>query len=161
MKFILFMLSIGFYLEGIYSNFVSISTRVFNPLFSLITLVLIYPFFKEKRKYLLVCFGYGILYDFIYTDTLIFHGLLFLLIGYLSCYMHKLFSFNFLNIILITSTSILFYRLLSYIFLCLVGGYSFIWIKLLYSITSSIIINIFFAIILYLFFKPRYHYIKV
>lgn len=161
MKFILIILSIAFYLEGIFSNFVSISTKFFNPLFALVTLISIYPFFREKRKYFLVCFGYGVLYDFIYTDTLIFHGFLFICIGYLSYHMHKLFSLNIINIIFITFISIFGYRLLSYILLCLVGGYKFIWIKLFYSIVSSIIINIFFVTILYFFFKPRYHYIKV
>lgn len=161
MKFIIVMLSIAFYLEGIFSNFVSISTKFFNPLFALITLVSVYPFFKENRKYFLVCFGYGILYDLIYTDTLVFHGFLFLSIGYLSYHMYKLLSLNILNTILIVFISILGYRLISYILLCLVGGYKFIWIKLIYSITSSIIINIFFATVLYLFFRPRYHYIKV
>lgn len=161
MKFIILMLSAAFYLEGIFSNFVSISTRFFNPLFVLVTLVSVYPFFKDKRKYFLVCFGYGILYDFTYTNTFIFHGFLFLCIGYLTYQMYKLFSLNILNIILITFISILSYRFISYILLCLVGGYKFIWIKLLYSITSSIITNICFVVILYLFFRPRYHYIKV
>lgn len=161
MKYILFILGVSFYIEGIISNFISVSTKLWNPLLSLVTLVAIYPFFKNKKRYYQVCFGYGILYDLVYTNTLIFHGLLFLSIGYLIHYMHKIFSLNLANIIVLTFFSILGYRTFSYILLCLVGSYKFIWITLLNSITSSLLLNFIYATLLYIFFKPRYHYIRI
>lgn len=148
-------------MEGIISNFISISTELWNPLLSLGTIVAIYPFFKNKKRYYQICFGYGVIYDLVYTNTLIFHGFLFLCIGYLAHYMHKLFSTNIVNIILLTFLSISAYRILSYILLCLVGNYQFTWLALFHSITSSLLLNIIYMILLYIFFKPRYHYIKI
>lgn len=161
MKYIVLILGIGFYIEGIISNFISISTKLWNPLLSLVTIVAIYPFFKNKKRYYQVCFCYGIIYDLVYTNTLIFHGFLFLCIGYLTHYQNKLFSTNIVNSVLLTFFSILIYRTISYILLCLVENYQFTLLTLLHSVTSSLLLNIIYMLLLYLFFKPRYHYIKI
>ena len=161
MKYIFLILGISFYLEGIVSNFISISTNYLNPLLSLITSVVIYPFFKNKKRYYQICFGYGILYDFIYTNTLVFHGFLFLFMGYLAHYMYKLLSFNIPNTILLSFIVIVIYRITGYFLLCLIGNYYFEWRILLHSITSSLILNILYMIILFLFLKPRYQLIKI
>lgn len=161
MKYMILILAISFYIEGIISNFVSIFTRFCNPLLSLMTIIAIYPFFKNNKRYYQVCFIYGIIYDIVYTDTLIFHGFLFSYIAYLIHYMYKIFSLNILNIILLTFIAVVAYRSLSYILLCLVGNYQFIWLNLFHSITSSLLLNMIYIILLYLFCKPRYHYIKI
>lgn len=161
MKYILLILGISFYMEGLISNFIFLYTKLWNPLLSLVTLVAIYPFFKNKKRYFQVCLGYGIFYDLVYTDTLVFHGFLFLCIGYLAHYLYKLFSLNVANTILLAFISISAYRILSYSLLCLVGNYQFTWMALLHSITSSLVLNIVYMTLLYVFFKPRYPYINI
>lgn len=161
MKYIFLILGIGFYLEGTISNFIFVSTNFFNPLMSLITIVGIYPFFKNKKRYYQICFVYGILYDFVYTNTLIFHGFLFLLIGYLLHYIYKILPLNISSMIILSFSSIVIYRIVGYILLCIIGNRSFSFKILFYSITSSLIINIIYMIFLFLFFKPRYHYMKL
>lgn len=161
MKYIILILSISFYLDGILSNFISLDTKYFNLLLSLMTLVSIYPFFKKPKKYYQICLGYGIVYDLVYTDTLFFHGFLFLCMGFIAHYTYKMLSLSSVNTILIAVLSIFIYRTLSYTLLCLIGNYEFVWLTLLRSITSSLILNIMYMLILYIFFKPRYHYIKI
>lgn len=157
MKLIYFILTCSFILEGIVSNFVSVQTELWNPLFSLITLISIYPCFKNDKKYYKICLIYGMLYDLIYTNTLVFHGLLFLCAGYLVHHLYKLFSLNIVNIVALTFIIISTYRILSYILLCLVSNYSFSWLILLRSITSSLVLNIIYILVLHLILQRRYH----
>lgn len=146
------ILFVGFYLEGIGSNLIPISTAFFNPLFSLVTLVLLYPYFHHNKKgYYKLCFWYGILYDLIYTNTIFFHGFLFLIIGYVAYQMYQLFSHHLMNILVIVFISIVVLRSVSYILLCTIGNRIFSFFTLLHSITSSLVLNFMYATVLYFF----------
>jgi len=100
MKIRYYLLTISLIIEGIISNFISIQTKLWSPLLLLMTIIFIYPYFKNDKKYYKMCLIYGILYDLIYTNTLVFHGFLFLLIGYIVHYLYKLFSLKIINIII-------------------------------------------------------------
>ena len=69
-------LIISFLLEAIFSNFVSIG-GYFVPLFTLTALIIICPFLQEKEKYYKYAFMAGMLYDLFYTDTIVFHAIIF------------------------------------------------------------------------------------
>ena len=152
------ILFVGFYLEGICSNFVSISTAFFNPLFALVTLVLLCPYcYRNQKKYYKICFWYGVLYDLIYTNTIFFHGLIFLMIGYISYYLYQLFSHHLMNTFMIVVISILVLRSVSYLLLCIVGSRIFSLFVLLHSITSSLIVNLIYTTILYFLLQRMLH----
>ena len=161
MKLYHYLLIVGFILEGIITNFIPIQTKLFNPLLLFVTIVFVYPYFKNDKKYYKTCLIYGIIYDLIYTNTLIFHGILFLLIGYIVHYLYKLFSLNIINITIIVIGCIVIYRILGYLLVCLVSSYNFSWFTLLNSITSSLILNVIYISFLYIIINKKYHYFKV
>ena len=161
MKSYHYLLITSFILEGIFSNFISINTPILSPLFLLVTLIFMYPNFKDDKNYYKACLIYGVAYDIIYTNNLIFHGLLFFFVCYIIKFLYKRFLLNILNTILISILAIIIYRLLGYTLLCLVSSYNFSWITLLNSITSSLLLNIIYIVILYMTLNHRYHYYKL
>lgn len=160
MKRIYIILAASLIFEGIFSNFIRVQTMVWNPLFLLISLIVICPYLKNTKKYYKICFIYGILYDLIYTNTFFFHGVLFIIIGHLVIYLYKLFSPNIINLVIIITISIFIYRGISFILLCLLNNYYFSLITLFRSITSSLLSNIIYTIILYIFINKKYHLSK-
>ena len=157
MKRVYLILILGFLLEGILSNFILLSTHSFNLLFSLISIVLVYPFFKDNKKYYISCLIYGFVYDIVYTNTLFFHGWLFLCIGLFVRYSYQLFFSNILNVIVIVFLSILLYRFISYGLLCFTNYYDFSLLVLLKSITSSLFFNMFYMLLIYIVFRREYY----
>lgn len=156
MKIINIILIISFYLEGIITNFINLNTKLFNPLFLFTGIILIYPLINNEHKYYRMCLTYGFIYDLVYTNTIFLHALIFLLIGYLISKSMTYFENNLLNTNITILISILIYRIINYILLCLVSEVSFNIYELLNSITSSIILNILYGTILYLLLRKKY-----
>ena len=73
---------ISLLLDGILSNYLPYLVNdlsLFTSLFTLVSIFIIYPFFKKKeKKYLITIFIIGIIYDLFYTNLLFFNGVLFL-----------------------------------------------------------------------------------
>ena len=64
------ILLISFMLDSIVSNLVPLHS-LFTPLFSLVSLIVVYPFFYgDKKKFLIYSGIYGFLYDIVYTNTI-------------------------------------------------------------------------------------------
>lgn len=151
MNFIYLIIFISFYLDGIVSNFISINTDLLNPLLTLVTLIIIYPYFyNNEKKYYLICFLVGILYDIIYTNTLGLNAIIFLIIGFFVKKINIFISNNFINVSFISLIIIILYRVISFFILILIGYINLDFNKLLHSITSSLLLNIIYTIILYL-----------
>lgn len=146
-SFLIFFVS--FLLEGVLSNFLSLNSY-FLPLFSLVSLIIIYPFFHRKEmNYLKMCVLFGFLYDITYTDTFLVNTLLFSFLGFVIMFINTWLSNNFLNSGIISFIIIILYRLFYYLLLFFCGYSSFSLKVLTSSILHSFISNILYAIILY------------
>lgn len=142
---------ISFFLESIFSNFVAIDSLLFIPLFTIISLVIIYPYFSNNDfKYLKYCAIIGLCYDIIFTNTLILNMVVFLSIGLIIKLVNIFISNNPLNVILISLISITFYRVITYFLLVIINFVSFNFNVLLKGVYSSLIINLAYGIIVYL-----------
>ena len=136
---------ISFILDSVISNFISLNS-LFMPLFTLMSLIIVYPYFKGNIKnYFTVCFITGLFYDLVYTDTIVIHAFLFLLIGFIITRLNLVFSNNYLNVIIMAIITIIFYRFVSYILLLITNNISFSFMILLKSIYHSLILNIIFV----------------
>ena len=136
---------VSFILDSIVSNFISLNS-VFTPLFTLMSLLLIYPYFKNNNyKYLITCFVSGLCYDLIYTDTIIIHGFLFLLIGFIVTRFSLILSNSFVNILILAIVCIVIYRFITYGLLLITANTSFKWIFLFKSIYKSILMNLIYV----------------
>ncbi len=146
------ILIISFLLDSIVSNFISFDS-LFQPLFTLMALIIIFPYFishKGNQNYLLTCFITGICYDLIYTDTLVIHGFLFLLIGYIIMKLNLVLASNCLNDIIIGVIIIIFYRLIMYALLLITANISFDIFAIIKGIYSSLILNIIYIFLVFL-----------
>ena len=149
MKTSIIVVLFSFLLEGILSNFIN-GISYLNPLFTIISLIIIYPFlYNKKNNYYKIIFITGIIYDIVYTNTLFFNALIFMLIGFLIIQTNRLLSKNIINIFLISILIIIFYRIATYTLLVLIGYIKNDIYNLFNSIHSSIVINILYGMILF------------
>ena len=151
MRLISIVTIISFLLEGIFSNMVNITNSFFAPLFSIIVLIIIYPYFNhEESSFLKTCFILGLAYDFIYTDTLVVNACIFLIIGFFIIWLNSWLSNHSISVLFMSFITIIVYRILMYSILVIVGFIPFNLNVLFTSIYSSIILNLIYADVLYL-----------
>lgn len=150
------ILLISFLLDGIVS-FIFNNNVMFNILFSLMSLIIIFRYYKRREdlKYLITAFVVGLLVDIVYTDTLFLNAGIYLVIGIVIIKYFKLFTYNLLNSILLVFIIISLYRLLNFLVLSNTGVISINFYKLLESIYSSLFLNL---IYIFCFFLKRRKY---
>lgn len=147
---------ISFFLDEILSLFMS-KDSLFIPLFSVLSLVEVYPFLKNKRKLIVIAASIGILYDIVYTQTLFMNTIIYFLISIVIIEIFKVLSYNSFNSLILCFFSIIFYRVLSYTFFFILNDVKLNLEVLFKSIYSSLILNIIYSII----FNLIYYKLKV
>ena len=161
MVFQIIIVIISFFLDGILSNFLPFmmgDLSLFTPYFTLISLVIIYPFFKEKdREYYILIGVTGFLYDLFYTNLLFTHTLFFLLIGLVVSYIYKKMELNLLTNLFLIIFTIIFYQVVFSLCLFIFNVVPITIENTLYLISHSLILNIIYGEILYLICKYLPH----
>lgn len=151
---VIVIIFLSFCIDGLFSNLVFYSDY-FYPLFSLLSLVIVYPYYKKRDflKYLFSSICIGLLYDLVYTNTLFLNMILFSLVPIFVSYFYNLLKVNFSSSLCISFFLIIFYRVLTYLILLLVGYVYFDINNLLSSIYHSLVINFVYIAIVYYFTK--------
>ena len=140
----------SFLLEGFMSNiFASSLTDVsyFTTIYTVISFVVIYPYFYNKKKYYILLIIFGILFDALYTSTFIVNVFIFLGIGFVIYLLN-----NILSII-----AIITYHLLSFIILSIAGYANYSFLLLGRIIVHSIIMTIIYTSLSYLAIKTLFN----
>lgn len=144
------VLIFSFLFEAVFTNLVN-TNSFFIPLFTLTSLVMIYPYFNRKNiNYIIVCLIVGLFYDIVFADSIFVNTVSFGLVGALTmlCYnyvKYNIYSSNIVNLIMLIT-----YRIISYIILLSINYIIFnnkIFFKGIYK---SLIINIIYGVFLYL-----------
>ncbi len=143
---------ISFLLEGIVSNFVPINGFL-APLFTLVALIIVYPLFDEVSEYYKYAFVTGLAYDLFYTDTILFHAIIFCFMAFIITRLNLVLSDNYLNILVIMGICILIYRVVTYSLLVLVSTMAFDFMALIISVLKSLIINLIYSALLFFVVK--------
>ena len=143
---------ISFLLEGIVSNFVPINGFL-APLFTLVALIIVYPLFDEVSEYYKYAFVTGLAYDLFYTDTILFHAIIFCFMAFIITRLNLVLSDNYLNILVIMGICILIYRVVTYSLLVLVSTMAFDFMALIISVLKSLIINLIYSALPFLVVK--------
>jgi rod shape-determining protein MreD len=139
------ILIVSFFLEGIYSCFIS-SDGIFISLFSLVSLIIVYPYFNKKNSsYYKCCFLTGLFYDLVYTDTIVFNAFIFTLMGFIIVKMNNIISNSYINSAIMSIIVIVLYRCIVYAFLIITDNYTFTFDILLKGIYTSLLANIIYA----------------
>lgn len=149
------ILVISFIIDGILTNFLPyIELSLFVPLLTLISIFIIYPFYKKSEtKYFLIVIIVGIIYDLFYTNLLFFNSLLFLLIAYLSKAIYKNLEISSIKLPIYITIVIITYELLTALILLIFNVVPITFSNVLYKISHSIILNIIYSEIIYLILK--------
>lgn len=144
---------ISFILDGVLSNFLPYlvgNLSLFTPMFTIVSLILIYPFFQKRIKnYFIIAFVLGTLYDLFYTNLLLFNAILFLAVAVLIMYLYKYVEMNYINIILYVVLIITVYELLTVFCIVLFQLVPISFAKVIYKISHSLILNIIYVEIIY------------
>ncbi|MFA5603386.1 MAG: rod shape-determining protein MreD [Bacilli bacterium] len=147
---IIFIIILSLILENIVSNIVPLGS-VFTPLFSIVSLVLIYPFFNNNDlRYIKYCGVVGLIYDIIFTNTLFLNMIVFMAVGLIIKLINFTLSNNFINVMIITLISIVMYLIITYFILVIIGYKNFNIDYLTITILKTLLLNIIYSFIMYI-----------
>jgi len=151
------LIIISLLLDGVLTNYLPYlvnNLSWFTPLFTVVIIFILYPFFRKKeKKYFLLIFLLGILYDLLYTNLLFWNALIFLFIALLSKYLYKNLEVTPIKLVLYTIIIIVAYESLN---ACIIVIFQLVPItleKLLYKISHTLLINIIYMEIIYFILK--------
>lgn len=141
----LFLL-ISVLLEGIFSNVF----KDITPFFVLAVILISSLNMKNNKKYYMLLIIIGVIYDLLYTNSLIIHAYIYVLIGYLIS-QNDMKKNNIIKLIGNYFLCILIYTLLMIVFTFAYTKYSLnIIINILFN---GLIINLVYLLIIYLLYK--------
>ena len=153
------LLIISFLLEGLISNYLSSSfndLNLFSTLYTLITLIVIYPYFYNKKKYYILLIIFGALMDVVYTNTFMLNIVLFIAISLIIRILNFILPENILIVNIVSLCSVILYHVLSYIILTVIN-YNTYPISMLFEIcVNSIIMTLIYTSLIYLVSKKIY-----
>ena len=151
----LIILILSFILDGILTNFLPyIELSLFTPLLTLVSIFLIYPFYKKTElRYFVTLIILGILYDLFYTNLLFFNAILFLINGFITKIIYKNLDINFIKLIIYIIGIIIIYELTTGLIIFIFNLVPITITKILYKITHSILLNVIYAELIYLVLK--------
>lgn len=158
------ILAISFILQSIFSNFVCVTGSYFTPLFSLCALILVYPYFKDKNKFLFVCFLYGIFYDILFSHLLFMNAFLFFLLGIMITILNHLWNNHIFNVILFTVVVISLYRTIYYFLLSIIEKIEWTSLSCIKIVAESLLMNVFYVVIAFYitdFISKKYKIYKI
>lgn len=126
---------------------------IFIPLIFITFIVILEPYFINKKKYFIYCYVIGFLYDLIYFNSFFLQASLFLIIGFIVYEVNKNLVKNIFISLLEVVIGIIIYRILSFFFYVINGLVIMDFYVLFESIYRSILFNVFFFSVIYFVFK--------
>ena len=126
---------------------------IFTTIYIIISFVIIYPYFTNKKKYYLLLIIFGLLFDILYTSTFILNMVIFLTIGIIIKILNNNFPENIITTNVISIITISTYHILSYIILSMVSNINYNILLLINIIIHSIIMTITYTTISYYILK--------
>jgi len=149
---IVFTSVLSFILDGIISKYINFP-NLFMPLLTIMSLIIIFPYFHEPYKYFRYCAILGMLYDIAYMNTIFYNFFIFVLLGFIISFFYYIFKTSITITMFISLIVIISYRTINTLFILLFKTIPINFNIYLYSIYSSLILNIIFCIIGYILTK--------
>jgi len=150
---------LSFLIDGLMSEllpFSLVNPSWFKTIYSVISLVILYNYFDNQKKYLYLVIGLGFFFDIVYTNTFILNIVVFLIIYFILSWLDYVITTNIFTINLKSIVCVSLYHILTYIIL-LLSNYNDYTINLLGLILiRSIIMTIIYTTISYLLMNKIY-----
>lgn len=154
---------ISLILDGILSVMLN-NGSILLPLFSLVSLIIVYPYLTKKENIFIYSMIIGYLYDIVYTQTPFLNTILFIVLSIgIYCYYNFL-PISFFNSLVLVLITILLFRIFTYFILVFVGvintDYQLLFESIYASLLSNIIYYVMVSFILKRYFnkKGKKHY---
>lgn len=153
MTFGIIIILVSFFLDAFVSSYIPISISNYNllvPMFTIISLIIILPYFKDDEgKYLITCLIFGILYDITFTNTFGLNASLFVGLGYVIMFLDGNLSNTLFSLIIKMIIVIILYDLVTYLILLLLNYIDYNILNLVIKIGKSLILNTIYLTLTY------------
>lgn len=144
---------ISLVLDGMITNYLPYLVNNLSPLTPLLTitsLVIIYPFYKKKiKKYYILAFVLGLLYDLMYTNLFLTDAAIFLILSIIIKNIYKNFNTNGFRILFYITFIICIYELIIAATYLLFNIVPITPRSLSYKIINSLLLNLLYGQLLY------------
>ena len=147
------VLIISFLLQGAISNVIGYTINdlsIFFTIYPLITLMILYPHFENRKKFILLLVIFGILIDLVYSNTFILNTCLFYIIYIMNKGFHFFFPYNLFTVSISSLLAVYTYHIVTFLLLIILNFHNYNLMMLVESITNSTIVTIIYTIIIYL-----------
>ena len=153
------ILIISFLFEGFISNYLNISfldNNYFSTLYTLITFIILYAYFNNNKKYIILLIIFAILFDIVYTNTFILNIVLFILVHYFNRFLDIYLPTNILTINIKTILSIFIYNFITFVIIIFTNYSDYLFSTLINITIKSIPLTIIYTTISYLIITKIY-----
>ena len=144
---------ISFLLDAFLSSYIPISitnSNILVPMFTLVSLIIIYPYFNnENQNYLIVCLIFGLLYDITFTNTFILNSTLFGVVGFVTIFLNNGLSNSLISLLIKLVINIIIYNLILYLILVMLDYMDYGFMSLIFKVLKSLVLNCIYLISLY------------
>ena len=146
------ILLISFFIQGLTSNYLGYTygdLSIFLTIYTLIALLIVNPYFENKKKYFIILIIFGLLTDIVYSNTFILNTCLFIVSYYLSKIFHFFFPYNWVTISISNLLCIFAYHIISFLFLIILRYDTYTISNLLKILGNSILMTIIYSNVIY------------
>jgi len=147
--------SISLLLDALLSGYIPIfinNNNLFIPMFTVISLIIIFPYFNnDEFSYLKVCALFGLIYDVLFTNTLGLNIVLFIILGFIINFLDGTLSNSLISIIIKMLVVIIIFDSLTYLILLMLDYINYGILVLLKKILKSLTLNFIYFVILHFF----------
>lgn len=130
-----------------------INPSMFSCFYTLISFLILYPYFNNEKKYYILLIIFSLLIDIVYTNTFIFNMILFLILSIVIEILNNILPNNIFTINLKSLIITFLYHILSFIILNMISYDNYSFSMLFNILTNSIIMTIIYTTIIYLITK--------
>ena len=155
---------ISFLLDNFFSNNIAYSITSpswFTTIYTLICLYVIYPYFNNQKKYIYILISCGILFDIVYTGTILVNLSIFILLYFIIKKTNYLLPNNLIMANVLSLIGIIFYHIFSFIILSIVKYNIYDVNLLLQIIIHSIASTVIYTSILYIVLSKVYSRLNI
>ena len=145
-------LIISVLIQGVSSNFVGYtynSLSLFLTIYPLITLLILNPYFQNKKKYFTLMIIFSLIIGITDTNIFIFNTALYIACYYISKMFHFFLPYNCVTVSASNLICIFAYHTLSFVFLNVLKYDIYSFSYLLNILTHSVIMTIIYSVIVY------------
>lgn len=145
-------LLISIFLQGTISNYVGYTysnLSIFSTIYILIAILILNPYFENKKKYFSLLIIFSLIIDITYTNTLFLNTFLFVICYYISKIFHSFFPYNWLTISVSNLICITIYHIITFLFLTILKYGVYHLSNLTKILSHSILMTVIYSIIVH------------